>query len=201
MFRMAIIEGLLFILSTGVFYIEYRKNSLAVFVAGLFAVASSISLLVSSIDFFKSPTAILATSAPIASIHGPAADEIFWLSIRDTSVAAFYDEFLRKFPSSTHATEARMRVEELKKIPADVVATPVPYVAAPGPSTDEVFWLSIKDSEVIALFDEYVKKYPAGEHVAEARIRVVELKQRLSSWSNEPKKRTPQGTVEYFSNP
>jgi Caspase domain len=44
----------------------------------------------------------------------PSADDILWSIIKDSSVAAVFDEFLNKFPTSPHAREARGRRDELK---------------------------------------------------------------------------------------
>ena len=44
----------------------------------------------------------------------PAADEVLWLAIRDSAVAAWFDNFLNSYPGSVHAGEARIRLEALK---------------------------------------------------------------------------------------
>jgi len=56
------------------------------------------------------------TAAPAPANAGPAmmrADEVFWLSIRDSDVAALFEEFLKRFPKSEHAREARARFAAL----------------------------------------------------------------------------------------
>jgi Caspase domain len=50
-----------------------------------------------------------------ASVPTPAADVVLWEAIKNSSVAAVFEEFVNKFPTSPHAVEARARVEELKK--------------------------------------------------------------------------------------
>ncbi len=45
------------------------------------------------------------------------ADEIFWLTIQDSSDSALFEEFLRKFPDSPHIHEARAKLEELENAP------------------------------------------------------------------------------------
>jgi hypothetical protein len=45
----------------------------------------------------------------------PAADEIFWGAIKESGVSALFEEFLKKFPASRHAGEARARAAELRK--------------------------------------------------------------------------------------
>jgi len=54
----------------------------------------------------------VAISPPVPS---PTADEILWEAIKSSTVAAVFDEFVKKFPTSPHASEARGRVDELKK--------------------------------------------------------------------------------------
>lgn len=43
------------------------------------------------------------------------ADEIFWLSIKDSSVPALFEEFLVKFPASPRLKEARAKLQDLEK--------------------------------------------------------------------------------------
>lgn len=43
-----------------------------------------------------------------------AADEVFWLTIKDASVRELFEEFLRRFPASPRASEARARLQALK---------------------------------------------------------------------------------------
>jgi hypothetical protein len=47
-------------------------------------------------------------------VSAPSADDILWNIVKDSSVAAVFDEFLNKFPTSPHAREARGRGDELK---------------------------------------------------------------------------------------
>jgi hypothetical protein len=42
------------------------------------------------------------------------ADEIFWLTIKDSRATGLFEEFLKDFPSSSHAAEASNRLQLLK---------------------------------------------------------------------------------------
>jgi hypothetical protein len=55
------------------------------------------------------------------------ADEILWLTIKDSNVTPLFEEFLRNFPASGRAQEARKRVAELTK---KAVSTGQPQKAA-----------------------------------------------------------------------
>ena len=54
------------------------------------------------------------TTAPASTAAAPSPDEFFWLAVRDSSVPALFDEFLKKFPASSHAADARKRLDEIK---------------------------------------------------------------------------------------
>ncbi len=86
-------------------------------------------------DFFfageGSASATVPSPPPAAAV--PTADEIFWLTIKDSGVAALFEEFLKKYPASPHVEEARARLEELKKSQMAVVAPPTVPAAPAGP--------------------------------------------------------------------
>ena len=42
------------------------------------------------------------------------ADEVFWLSIKDSHAPGLFEEFLKKFPDSPHAQEARAKLQALQ---------------------------------------------------------------------------------------
>src|SRR5262249_40812367 len=76
-----------------------------------------------------------ALAGPVPSA-GPTPDEVFWSTIRDPSPPALFEEFLRKFPQSPRAAEARDRLEEIKRLQTASVVMPArPAVpCGPGPA-------------------------------------------------------------------
>ena len=69
--------------------------------------------------------------APSAAIApSPGADEVFWQAIKDDNSQTLFDEFLKKYPSSTRAIDARARLEELRKKQVAMVAPPIPAPSA-----------------------------------------------------------------------
>lgn len=63
-------------------------------------------------------------------------DAVFWSTIRESKVAALFEEFLRQFPNSPHAGEARARLRSLQStaVVAPPVAPPVPQETRPQPT-------------------------------------------------------------------
>jgi uncharacterized caspase-like protein len=51
--------------------------------------------------------------APVAP--APAADEILWGAVKDSGVSAVFVEFVKKFPTSPHVSEAQARADALKQ--------------------------------------------------------------------------------------
>jgi hypothetical protein len=67
---------------------------------------------------------------PVARPAGPAVDEITWDAIKGLSEVAAFENFVKSFPASPHASEAHARAEELKK--TQVVLVPPSAGAAIG---------------------------------------------------------------------
>jgi formylglycine-generating enzyme required for sulfatase activity len=51
----------------------------------------------------------------------PAADEVLWTTIKDSRLAELFEEFVTRFPASTHVSQARDRIAELSKEQTTVV--------------------------------------------------------------------------------
>jgi len=58
----------------------------------------------------KPPGADISPATP-----APVAEDLVWEAIKDSRVAAVFEEFVKKFSTSPHAGEARRRADELKK--------------------------------------------------------------------------------------
>lgn len=81
--------------------------------------------------YLKAPAAnARAPVAPSPVPTAPAEDEKSWLAIRTSTVAGPYEEFLARYPRSSHAAEARQRIKDIK---AKEVAAVSPPVASPAP--------------------------------------------------------------------
>jgi formylglycine-generating enzyme required for sulfatase activity len=72
--------------------------------------------------FFAGPATGQAT--PAVATPAPGADEVFWQTIKDEGSQVLFDEFLKKYPSSSRALDAHSRLEELKKKQVALVAPP-----------------------------------------------------------------------------
>jgi hypothetical protein len=117
-----IIELILFVGSTGIFFNdEFRKKSVAVVAAGVIALGSTISLFVTVNDWVKDKPST------------PAADEIFWLTVKDSAVLGLFEEFEKKYPTSPHLSEARSRIQQLKRdqISISQPTNPPPIISTP----------------------------------------------------------------------
>jgi adenylate cyclase len=117
------------------------------------------------------PTA-LADAAP--SLAEPALSEpqsgelVFWDSIKDSTRAPDYEAYLLQYPDGNFVALARTRLEE--------------FASAAGgmrdPQDREVelsFWESVRESDNPASLHAYLEKYPAGEFISLAEIRLTEL--------------------------
>ena len=67
-----------------------------------------------------------------------------------------------------------------------IAASPPQPSAAPAMPADQVFWATIKDAKVAALFEEFLVKFPASPHTSEARARLGEIKAAQASPDRRP---------------
>jgi formylglycine-generating enzyme required for sulfatase activity len=120
-------------------------------------------------DELKKQAAAAAARIPPA----PTADKIVWNAIRDSSYPAIFDDFMSKFPGSSHLADAKLRRDDLKK---QIAAAQAP----PPPAADDIVWNAIKESRDPAIFEEFASKYSASPHLAEAQSRRDDLKKQIA---------------------
>ncbi|MEZ5787569.1 MAG: caspase domain-containing protein [Xanthobacteraceae bacterium] len=76
------------------------------------------------------PNAAVPTPTPAPPAPTQADDETLWRAVKDTTAPALFEDFLRRFPGSTHAGEARSRLVELQRSQsAALTPPPLPPIA------------------------------------------------------------------------
>jgi class 3 adenylate cyclase len=93
---------------------------------------------------------------------------VFWESIKDSVQQADYEAYLDHYPHGAFVELARTRLAELETTPA----------AKRDPQDREIelaFWESVRESDSPDALRAYLEKYPDGEFVTLAEIRLKEL--------------------------
>ena len=93
---------------------------------------------------------------------------MFWDSIKDSLRAADYEAYLEQYPEGNFTALARTRLAELLG----------PSGAMRDPAEREVelaFWESVRELDNAESLQAYLDKYPTGEFVALAEIRLKEF--------------------------
>jgi len=98
----------------------------------------------------------------------------FWNSIKDSKKAEDYQAYLDKYPNGNFADLAKLRVKKY------AVAAPAPAAApaapAPDPQQQDIAaWNAIKTSKNVDDYKGYLDKYPNGEFVDLAKLRIEQL--------------------------
>ena len=112
-----------------------------------------------------------AAPAPTPAAPAPdpkAVELVFWDSIKDSVRAADYDAYLEQYPEGNFAALARARLAELLESSG----------AVRDPAEREIelaFWDSVRALDNVESMQAYLDKYPTGEFVALAEIRLKEL--------------------------
>jgi Flp pilus assembly protein TadD len=102
----------------------------------------------------------------------------FWNAIKDSKKAEDYQAYLDKYPDGIFADLAKLR---MKKYPVAAAPAPAPAPAAVAPAApdpqqaDIAYWNSIKASKSAEAYRAYLEKYPNGEFVDVAKLRVEQL--------------------------
>jgi tetratricopeptide (TPR) repeat protein len=98
----------------------------------------------------------------------------FWNSIKDSKKAEDYQAYLDKYPNGNFADLAKLRVK--KYTAAAPAPAPAPAPAEVDPQQQDIaYWNSIKSSKNADDYKTYLEKYPNGEFVDLAKLRVEQL--------------------------
>lgn len=106
--------------------------------------------------------------APAPAPDPKAVELVFWDSIKDSVRAADYEAYLTQYPEGDFAALARARLAEF----LDSTST----VRDPAEREVELaFWESVRELDNVESMQAYLDKYPTGEFVALAEIRLKEF--------------------------
>jgi lipoprotein NlpI len=109
-------------------------------------------------------------SAPLQIAQGQSELD-FWNSIKDSKKAEDYQAYLDKYPNGNFADLAKLRVK--KYTPAEPAPAAAPAEPAVDPQQQDIaYWNSIKSSKNADDYKTYLEKYPNGEFVDLAKLRV-----------------------------
>jgi len=119
------------------------------------------------------PAPIALQPEPAKPVTAPAPDPkavelVFWDSVKDSVRAADYEAYLSQYPEGDFAALARARLAELLESTA----------AVRDPAEREIelaFWDSVRALDNAESMQAYLDKYPTGEFVALAEIRLKEF--------------------------
>jgi adenylate cyclase len=122
------------------------------------------------------PIALQPEAAKPATAPAPDAKSVelvFWDSIKDSLRTADYEAYLAQYPEGAFIALARARLAELLESAS----------AARDPADREVelaFWDSVRSLDNVESMQAYLDKYPGGEFITLAEIRLKELAEPVS---------------------
>ena len=124
-------------------------------------------------------------SAPLgapASNRKWAVELAYWNSIKSSTTSAVFDAYLKKYPKGTFAALAKIRIDTLNN-PAKPESVNRELSPVPPPGNDTIdkdfeltFWKTIQNSNSVAAYESYLKKYPKGSFTTLANLKIQELK-------------------------
>ena len=116
----------------------------------------------------------IPTDPPAAD--STALDLAMWETVSDSGDVEGFLHYLQRFPEGEFAEIARDRITALSQAPPQT-----PQVVAPAVDADTAvelsFWESVRVSDNPDMYEAYLEKYPNGEFVPLAKVRLEELRQ------------------------
>lgn len=119
-----------------------------------------------------------APAAADAAEDQRAVELIFWNSVKDSKDPADFAAYLEQFPKGNFAKLAQNRLTLLSEKPVtpDKLAKPAGTQASDDQRALEfAFWDEVKDSRNPADFNAYLEKFPEGNFVELAQVRLAKL--------------------------
>lgn len=97
----------------------------------------------------------------------------FWNAIKDSKKPEDYQAYLDRYPDGNFADLAKLRLKKYAPAPAP---TPAPAATSVDPQqADIAYWNGIKASKNADDYRAYLEKYPNGEFVELAKLRIEQL--------------------------
>jgi adenylate cyclase len=122
-----------------------------------------------------------AISEPTGIPTDPPADRTsldlaLWQTVKDSGDVEEFLHYLQRFPEGELAEIARDRITALSEGPSEPSEIAVPALDA-DTAVELTFWESVRDSDNPDMYEAYLEKYPDGEFVPLAKVRLEELRQ------------------------
>jgi adenylate cyclase len=105
-----------------------------------------------------------------------ALDFALWETVKDGSDVEEFLRYLQRFPDGEFAEIARDRITALSQAPSEPSQVAAPAVDA-DTAVELTFWGSVRASDNPDMYEAYLEKYPDGEFVPLAKVRLEELRQ------------------------
>ena len=99
-----------------------------------------------------------------------------WNAIKDSKKAEDYQSYLDKYPNGNFADLAKLRIKKYAAPAATAAPAEAPVEPPVDPQKAEIaYWNSIKTSKDVDDYKAYLVKYPNGDYVDVAKLRIEQL--------------------------
>jgi adenylate cyclase len=95
----------------------------------------------------------------------------FWDTVKDSTDRNEIEAYLEQYPDGAFVKLAHTRLQSLDEKPSPVAETPEPEQVA----VEIAFWKTVTQDDTPAMYQAYLQKYPQGEFVPLAKVRLDEL--------------------------
>ena len=129
--------------------------------------------------YFMPPATKVAANVSKTEAATAAIELAYWETIKDSENPAYFESYLRRFPTGAFSDLARTMIEQLRRLkngPAETSKAPEATGTLDTESQRErLYWEAVKDSEDPVLLDAYLRKYPNGRFAEQATAIIEKL--------------------------
>ncbi len=115
---------------------------------------------------FGSPVSTVGTSTPASS--GSSVEDQLWDTVKNSQRIQDFQDYLRTYPNGQYAAIANIKIRQL-----------TPTTSAPPASNssamEDQLWDTVKNSQRVQDFQDYLRTYPNGQYAAIANVKIRQL--------------------------
>ena len=128
--------------------------------------------------YFMPPATKVAAQGSKPDAAAAAIELAYWETIKDSENPAYFESYLRRFPTGVFSDLARTMIAQLQARNGEAETAKTPEAAGSRDTEnrrERLYWDAVKDSEDPVLLDAYLRKYPDGSFTEEASAMIEKL--------------------------
>ena len=113
-------------------------------------------------------------SANLPNSSGTSVEDQLWDTVKNSQRVQDFQDYLRTYPNGQYAAIANIKIRQL-------TPTTSPPPVSNSSAVEDQFWDTVKNSQRIQDFQDYLRTYPNGQYASIANIKIRQLSSNTSA--------------------